>query len=221
MVTRPAVAAGFGPAQAVADAILFEGYLLYPYRRSSPKNRVRWQFGVLVPEPWARAHGLTGSGVSGAAESGWQQTECLLEAGGRAATSIRVRFLQLQRRTVEERLPGGSYRPVDRLETPAGVELSFDEAVPRELDLTAPVAGLLAGEQRATFDVPGGEDNEPLPGGRIVRRRWPLSVRVTVSACPGRPHRLRVRTENSGSVESSCATARRTWAVKLDGCIVV
>ena len=34
---------------AVADAVLFEGYLLYPYRASAQKNRLRWQFGVLTP----------------------------------------------------------------------------------------------------------------------------------------------------------------------------
>ena len=33
---------------AVADAVLFEGYLLYPYRASAQKNRLRWQFGVLT-----------------------------------------------------------------------------------------------------------------------------------------------------------------------------
>ena len=36
-------------ARAVADAVLYEGYLLYPYRASSAKNRSRWQFGVLGP----------------------------------------------------------------------------------------------------------------------------------------------------------------------------
>jgi len=41
--------AGCESARAVADAVLYEGYLLYPYRRSSGKNRVRWQFGVLAP----------------------------------------------------------------------------------------------------------------------------------------------------------------------------
>ncbi|MDQ3579239.1 MAG: hypothetical protein M3443_16925, partial [Actinomycetota bacterium] len=32
-------------ARTVADAVLYEGYLLYPYRATSSKNRVRWQFG--------------------------------------------------------------------------------------------------------------------------------------------------------------------------------
>ncbi len=36
-------------ARAVADAVLYEGYVLYPYRASARKNQVRWQFGVLVP----------------------------------------------------------------------------------------------------------------------------------------------------------------------------
>ena len=33
----------------VADAVLYEGYILYPYRASAQKNRSRWQFGVLMP----------------------------------------------------------------------------------------------------------------------------------------------------------------------------
>nr|MDQ6947005.1 hypothetical protein [Actinomycetota bacterium] len=41
----------------VADAVLYEGYLLYPYRASSSKNQSRWQFGVLGP-PGAAAGGL-------------------------------------------------------------------------------------------------------------------------------------------------------------------
>ena len=36
-------------ARQVADAVLYEGYLLYPYRASSSKNHARWQFGVLGP----------------------------------------------------------------------------------------------------------------------------------------------------------------------------
>src|SRR5258706_9775913 len=61
-------------ARAVADAILYEGYLLYPYRRSAGKNRIRWQFGVLAPPGWARAHGLVDDGVAGAGESPGPQT---------------------------------------------------------------------------------------------------------------------------------------------------
>ena len=30
----------------IANAILYEGYMLYPYRASSVKNQQRWNFGV-------------------------------------------------------------------------------------------------------------------------------------------------------------------------------
>ena len=40
-------------ARKVADAILYEGYLLYPYRQSAQKNQVRFQFGVLMPPGYA------------------------------------------------------------------------------------------------------------------------------------------------------------------------
>ena len=48
----------FESARAVADAVLYEGYLLYPYRASARKNQIRWQWGVLVPPAYAAAgHG--------------------------------------------------------------------------------------------------------------------------------------------------------------------
>ncbi|MGH9072785.1 MAG: hypothetical protein ACRDZQ_01495, partial [Acidimicrobiales bacterium] len=39
----------FARARLVADAVLYEGYVLYPYRASAQKNQARWQFGVLAP----------------------------------------------------------------------------------------------------------------------------------------------------------------------------
>ena len=44
-------------ARAIADAVLYEGYLLYPYRATSSKNQSRWQFGVVGP-PGASDAGL-------------------------------------------------------------------------------------------------------------------------------------------------------------------
>jgi hypothetical protein len=190
-------------AQELADALLYEGYLLYPYRRSSGKNRVRWQFGVLAPPAWARTHGSAGDSVAGSAESWWQQTECLLEPEADATLRIRVRFLQVQHRTVE-RLGKGTYHPVDTLDTGGQTYLCFDEAVPQEFAIDVPVADLRGGPRRVRLAAPGGRDIEPLgdhtPGGRLVRQRWPVSALVTVStsACPppSPARRLRVRIEN-------------------------
>ncbi|MEV4841535.1 hypothetical protein AB0K05_44035 [Nonomuraea sp. NPDC049486] len=190
-------APGFRAALAVADSVLYEGYLLYPYRRSSPKNRVRWQFGVLLPEPWARAHGLDGGGVAGSAESWWQRTECLLTGPADALVHCRLRFLHLRRRTPEELLPDGGHRAADRV----GDALTFDEAVPREFDLTASVADLLSGPKRLDLRVPGFETITPLPGsaGRTRWREWPLLARATMSltACAP-PTSTPVRDEHAG-----------------------
>ena len=75
-------------ARRIADTVLYEGYLLYPYRASAVKNRVRWQFGVYVPP------GFTATGEPSAA-----QTECLLDGGEHV--HVRSRFLHVQARTAE------------------------------------------------------------------------------------------------------------------------
>ena len=37
------------PVEKIAEAVLYEGYMLYPYRPSAVKNQQRWNFGVLYP----------------------------------------------------------------------------------------------------------------------------------------------------------------------------
>ncbi|GAA3785095.1 hypothetical protein [Streptomyces chiangmaiensis] len=188
---------------AVADAVLYEGYLLYPYRRSSVKNRVRWQFGILAPRAWAEAHGPVAASISGSVESWQQQTECLLRADSGAVVRVRVRYLQMQHRAVERRNEEGRYTPADSVEASGAVYLAFDEAVPREEDFVVPLDGLMDGEREFSFGAPGGQETEELPGGtgRLVRRRRPVRARTTLHAerLPGRGslHRLRVRTENT------------------------
>ncbi|OII65458.1 hypothetical protein BJP40_16790 [Streptomyces sp. CC53] len=198
---------GFTALRAVADAVLYEGYLLYPYRRSSPKNRVRWQFGVLTARAWAEAAGPGAgpAGVSGAADSWYQQTECLVRADPAARVRIRLRHLQLQRKQVERSDGRGGHLPVESLDSGGTVHLTFDEAVPRETGVAVTLGDLFAGERAYEAGWPGGEDTEPLPGGagRVVRRRWPVGARLRVRAeeQPGSPglYRLWIRTENTGS----------------------
>jgi hypothetical protein len=147
----------FDPARAVADAILYEGYLLYPYRRSSAKNRVRWQFGVVAPRAWVESHGLIDDGVTGSAESWWQQTECLLEAPEHTMVHVRLRFLRLQAKCVEQRAPEAGFHPVDEVRVDGRPHFSFEEAVPREFDAISTLSDLLAGERRYRIELPGGE----------------------------------------------------------------
>jgi hypothetical protein len=77
----------------IASAVLYEGFMLYPYRPSSVKNRRRWDFGVLYPAPFANLNG----------ERNTLQTQCLLEAGERAGLDVKVRFLQLADGSTVER----------------------------------------------------------------------------------------------------------------------
>ncbi|MEU6671403.1 hypothetical protein [Streptomyces sp. NPDC046727] len=199
------VGEGCAQLSAVADAVLYEGYLLYPYRRSSAKNRVRWQFGVLLPRDWVERDGPVTPGISGSADSWYQQTECLLRVPREdAAVRVRVRYLQLQHKQVEAADGDGRHRPVESLRTADGVtHLSFEEAVPRETELVLPLAELLRGGRTAAVGAPAGAEHEPLPSGagRTVRRRREVPAETTVVAEPLGPelYRLRVRTENAAT----------------------
>ena len=42
------------PVEAIAKAVLYEGYILYPYRASNVKNQRRWTFGGVYPRDYAR-----------------------------------------------------------------------------------------------------------------------------------------------------------------------
>ncbi|MGH3320582.1 MAG: hypothetical protein ACRDN9_10435, partial [Streptosporangiaceae bacterium] len=134
------------------------------------------------------------------------QTECLLDPKPDAALHIRVRFLQVQARSVEESTPAG-WRRVEALEV-GGAELrGFDEAVERAADAAVPVAELLDGERRVPFEFPAWRTVDPVPGSsgtpvaRTVREGWPLTGVLVLSAerldGPYGGVRLRARVENT------------------------
>ncbi|MFI1169341.1 hypothetical protein ACH4UM_38720 [Streptomyces sp. NPDC020801] len=189
---------------AVADAVLYEGYLLYPYRRSSAKNRVRWQFGVLLPRNWVERDAPVAVGLSGSADSWFQRTECLLRVRRPdAVVRVKVRYLQMQHKQVEEAGPDGRYRAVESLGTDDGAtHLTFDEAVPREAGLVVALDDLLRREHTAPVGAAAGTGTERLPSGagRLVRRREEIRASTTLGAerLTDGLVRLRVRTENTG-----------------------
>jgi len=177
-----------GDVRKVADAMLYEGYILYPYRASAQKNHSRWQFGVLMPP------GYTAVDPS---ESSALQAECVFEQHGQPSVAVTVRFLQVQRRHTE----GAALDP--------GVPAVWDEAVEQEVTVIVP-SQVLSGDGAVTpFTVPGGEETEvPPDGGRVTRRREPLtglvSVRATPLPGPWQAARLTVRVTNeSGGTAAS------------------
>jgi hypothetical protein len=175
----------------VADAVLYEGYILYPYRASAQKNRSRWQFGVLMPPGYAAAD---------QSETAVQQAECVIEFRDQPTIDVVLRFLQVQRRrTLETAADGG----------PAAEDLppTWDEAVEQEVTVHVTSAALLAAGTVARFTVPGGANVESVPGGRVVRRRAQLAGSVAVRATPlpgpWQAARLTVRVTNeSGGPEA-------------------
>ena len=184
------------PVRAIADAVLYEGYVLWPYRRSALKNQRRWTFGGVYP----RAHS------EGREDDPWvMQTQCLLEAGGEARIDAAVRFLHVVERQVARASPGGDLEPVDELTVAGERHLSWSEAAEREIAVEAlPLGELLAGRTLA-IDIPASSEQEPLTdwdgerAGAIVRNWRGLRGVVTVGAARLRPRlwRLTVRIENA------------------------
>ena len=158
-------------ARAVADAVLYEGYLLYPYRASSSKNQSRWQFGVLGP---------SGAAERGIGEDASLSTQVLVAAYGVASVSGVVRFLHLQHRSTERDAGDGRFEHVDELVTGANAWVTWDEAVVCEInDRSVPGHESAA---HAGYLGSGGTDIEAVDGGRLVRSRRPLHGALDVSA---------------------------------------
>ncbi len=193
-------------ARTVADAVLYEGYLLYPYRSTAGKNQVRWQFGVLGPP---------GAAEAGVGEEPDLTVQCLLRPDAESfgadpagvhgpRLGVHLRFLQLQARTVEQARDGG-FAPVEALSVEGATHLSWDEAVEREVTLGPFPLAALTGDLERPVGVPGGQEVEDLRDargtlvGRVVRRREPLAALVRLSATiDDGLTRVEVRVRNTG-----------------------
>lgn len=153
-------------ARAVADAVLYEGYLLYPYRASAPKNQVRWQWGVLMPADVVARDD---------SERRSNRTDLVIDGRPKGLRAT-VRFLQVQQRYVED----AAGARVERLEAGDTTYVPWDEA--REIELLVDVP--LKGVSDSSFEVPGGSETEELEGGRLVRVWEPVTVGVRTAVRP-------------------------------------
>lgn len=95
----------FEPLEKIANAVMYEGFLLYPYRKSSVKNQQRWRFGTI--------------GAPGGADPTMMQTECLVEGDSQTKIDVKIRFLQGE---VERDLQFSGLPPVS---LPEGRPFSF------------------------------------------------------------------------------------------------
>jgi hypothetical protein len=202
----------------VADVVLYEGYVLYPYRASSRKNRYRWTFGVVAPRAWSAASGGDPSSV---------RLECLIEADGQTpVVDGRLRFLQVERRTVEAAQPGGGFAVVDALTVGGNDHVTWEEGCEREL----PIIVDRACEASPLFDVTidGGRGEEALRDGealvgRVVRTRRPLAVSATASLKPvaDRLFKLTIAVENATAFDAPDAPREEAVPSALVGAHLV
>ena len=141
------------PVRAIADAVLYEGYILWPYRRSALKNQRRWTFGGVYPRGHSAAH----------PDDPWtMRTQCLLGGPPDTRVEVRVRFLHVVTRRVG-RATGDGLELVDELEVSGERHIAWDEAVEREVVLDPAAAGSVAVcGRRTAIDVAAGSDREDL-----------------------------------------------------------
>src|SRR5579871_2471330 len=78
----------------IAEAVLYEGYLLFPYRRSALKNQQRWTFGGIYPRGYCAANGDSDPWL--------MQSQCLVAGDPETTIDIKIRFLQVVDRKVAE-----------------------------------------------------------------------------------------------------------------------
>lgn len=78
--------------EALARAVLYEGYLLYPYRPAL-KNRQRWTFGCVVPDVWRRMHD--------SGDRAHVRCEVLLQGRPDARLSVCARFMHVETRRAD------------------------------------------------------------------------------------------------------------------------
>jgi hypothetical protein len=182
------------PVRAIADAVLYEGYVLWPYRRSATKNQRRWTFGGVYPRGHSERH----------PDDAWvMRTECLVEGDGRdVGVVVAVRFLHVVARQV---MRGGE--PVDELVAGGRRYLSWDEAVERELTLPAP--------GRLAVAIAAGREVEEVEGGSIVRSWEALDGTIEAGLEPVEEGVARVRVEIANTTpwdrDDREAALRRTF----------
>jgi hypothetical protein len=212
----------FAAARTVADAVLYEGYVLYPYRASSRKNQVRWQFGVLTPPAYS---------AKDRSERSSMHTECIIDPGARPELGVRIRCLHVQHRGIEAASSAGDaalFSPVESLVVGLDTYVDWDEAVDQVVDLPTldlsalgqsnlgqsnlgrTRAGQFSHEEIFTFAGYAEDEliytSEGVVAGRIVRSRQTVHGRVVVVAT--RPNndarfvKVAVTVENTNDVVS-------------------
>lgn len=227
----------FKTVQQVADAVLYEGYVLYPYRASAVKNRQRWNFGGLFPPAFCEAN--RGS------DACTMQTECLVECANvpdsaappvenppveNPSVEIKVRFLQISLREVGRVLstdgPEPRYELLDSAVVDGQTIHTWQEAIERDVSIEPlslseiadqPVDRnfTFAADRKFEMHETGAtaENGGSAAAGDavvVVRRQQRIDGRIEISAdkISERLFRLRVVVQNATPMDAAASAAR-------------
>ncbi len=172
----------------IVAAVLYEGYILYPYRANAVKNRHRFQFGTLHPQASCPA--------TGSAERWSMRTECLI-VGAQPIVEIRVRFLHSLAREVRRVPPRPASRTgalsaagelLETLTVGDRIYQTWQEAVEREIaESNIYLCAIEGAPRQREFVFPALELFEPIDDdshtvGVLVRRQRAVTGMVDVTA---------------------------------------
>lgn len=179
----------------IVNAVLYEGYILYPYRASSPKNqRERFTFGRVYPAAYSDAQKGT--------EPSQMQAQALVKTPENNSTSlnISVRFLQPVRREIGALCSSAKewgagtearFNVVPTMEVDGQLFQSWHEAIEREVVIPPiTISRDLMSRQNVHFDFPESRIVEPIRAksgdvpGVIVRHHKPIQGKVEVTVEP-------------------------------------
>jgi hypothetical protein len=201
----------------IAEAVLYEGYMLYPYRPSAVKNQQRWNFGVLCPRSYCEQQNGSEAWIT--------QTECLLEGDHATELNIEARFLQIANRTV-----GRLTHPVEEL--PESGEPEFDlvddllvgdrkfvpwqEAIERKVAIPGLFPAAFSLHRHSYFEFQSMRDIEPLRNrnglieGVLIRESETVSgsVEIDLKNCGDRLIKVTSRLRNLTPYETTRSESR-------------
>jgi len=147
----------------IVKAVLYEGYMLYPYRPSAVKNRQRFNFGVVYPRAYSEAQGGT--------DACTMQTQCLVSGDERTQCLVRVRFLRMVDRSIGKVAASAEsfssipddIENVERLEVNGTVYQPWQEAVEEQIVVTElNLSALAAQSMQRPFRLSANKDREAI-----------------------------------------------------------
>ena len=184
----------------IANAVLYEGYMLYPYRPSSVKNRQRWNFGVVYPRNYSEAQQGT--------DPWYTRTECLVRGSVRTGITVKVRFLQAISRIA---------RGAQELQKGKQPSQAWQEAAERDAIVEASsLEQLVKASVCQVLDLPPREATESIYDAErqitqlIVRTQEPILGRISLSASRFNDdlYKIALEVANEGSVTDPGAASR-------------